>query len=226
MQHQRSVHSKRSRSRGGLRNRSGSSLGGGGSSFDPSDYGDNPDSSDEDGEGGKVARRRSFKAMSTRSELSFDPSVFAGDFDDDEFEGVEDDECGIGASLRAGDDGRAVVIGLVNGGPALRSGVLNVGDVVVRIDGVDAASRTHSELVDMVSRPEPAPRTRPPRAHPADKRPPNTLPKTPRNPPPQNASEFAPENSCGSDPSARAQAVWSAALQCCGLWSVVCCLVG
>lgn len=35
----------------------------------------------------------------TRSELSFDPSVYAGDYDDDEFEGMEE-ECGIGASLR------------------------------------------------------------------------------------------------------------------------------
>jgi len=37
--------------------------------------------------------------MNARSELSFDPSVYAGDYDDDEFEGMEE-ECGIGASLR------------------------------------------------------------------------------------------------------------------------------
>jgi hypothetical protein len=46
------------------RNRSGSSLGAGASSFDPSDYGEDS-SDDEDGEG-RVRRNRSFKAMSTR----------------------------------------------------------------------------------------------------------------------------------------------------------------
>jgi len=90
---------------------------------------------------------------SMRSEMSFDPSVYAGDYDDDEFEGVDDDECGIGASMRAAEDGRARVIGLVNGGPAQRSEVLQVGDVVLRIDGVDASRKTHTDLVDMVMGP-------------------------------------------------------------------------
>lgn len=54
---------------------------------------------------------------------------------------------------RAGDDGRAVVIGLVNNGPAQRSGKLNVGDIVLLIDGVDASKRTHTDLVDMIMGP-------------------------------------------------------------------------
>ncbi len=96
-------------------------------SFDPSEYAEDIDSDDDDV---GVGRRR---VQPSRSEMSFDPSVYAGDYDDDEFEGFEEDECGIGASLRVCEDGRAAVIGLVTGGPAERSGVLQVRDFVLRI---------------------------------------------------------------------------------------------
>ena len=100
--------------------------------------------SDEDG---AVSRQRS-RVSHMRSEVSFDPSMWIGDdSDEDEY---DEDEYGIGANFRVQEDGQVYCIGLLNGGPAEQSGVLQTGDILRKVDGITVYGKTHSEVLDLV----------------------------------------------------------------------------
>ena len=98
-------------------------------------------------EEGMVSRQRS-RVSHMRSEVSFDPSMWAGDDTDDEE--YDEDECGIGANFRVQPDGEVHCIGLLNGGPAEQSEMLQTGDILLKIDGMAVHGRTHSEVLGMI----------------------------------------------------------------------------
>ena len=77
--------------------------------------------------------------------------MWAGDdTDDDEY---DEDECGIGASFRVQQDGQVHCIGLLNGGPAEQSGVLQTGDILLKVDGIAVNGKTHSEVLGLIMGP-------------------------------------------------------------------------
>lgn len=115
-------------------------------SFDPADL--IGEDSDEEM---MMTKSTSARVHRARSEISFDASVWADDDSDDD---GEDDSCGIGASFRVQDNGEVEVIGLVNGGPAERSGVLQVGDVLLTVNGVNVRGKDHARILEMVMGPE------------------------------------------------------------------------
>lgn len=41
-------------------------------------------------------------------------------------------------------------IGLLNGGPAEQSGVLQTGDILLQVDGITAYGKNHSEVLDLI----------------------------------------------------------------------------
>ena len=41
-------------------------------------------------------------------------------------------------------------IGLLNGGPAEQSGVLQTGDVLLKVDGIAVFGKTHSDVLDLI----------------------------------------------------------------------------
>ena len=142
VQHQASQ-SRRSRGRRGRSRGPGSEK-----SYGPSNEASMEDfDSDEDG---MVSRQRS-RVSHMRSEVSFDPSMWAGDdSDDDEY---DEDDCGIGASFRPQPDGQVHCIGLLNGGPAEQSGLLQTGDIVLKVDNAAVHGMTHSEVQDRIMGP-------------------------------------------------------------------------
>jgi hypothetical protein len=106
-------------------------------SFDPSEAADGLSAS---------GRRRGVSSM--RSEVSLNPSAWG--FGDSSSDGSYREEGGVGASVRVHADGRAEVIGMVRGGAAERSGVLQVGDLLLSVDGVQLRGLDQSEVQDLV----------------------------------------------------------------------------
>jgi len=139
VQHQASV-SRRSRGKRGVSRGAASEK----------SYGMSAEASMEDfdsDEDAVVSRQRS-RVSHMRSEVSFDPSMWIGaDSDDDEY---DEDECGIGANFRVQDDGHVHCIGLLNGGAAEQSGVLQTDDRLLSIDGIACYGKTHSEVLDLI----------------------------------------------------------------------------
>jgi C-terminal processing protease CtpA/Prc len=58
--------------------------------------------------------------------------------------------CGVGITFKLRKDGLYHVKALAEGGPAAMSGYINIGDIVVSVDGVSIQGHTHQELAALV----------------------------------------------------------------------------